>query len=365
LIGFGFISSQGHAPAYLQRQQSLRDIEIRAIADICESRRQAAQKAFPAARVYETAEELIKQESFQLDFVDIATPPADHSNIARLALEAGLHVLCEKPLTCTFEEAESLAYLAQQQKRVLFPCHNYKHAPVVKAIREIIKSGQIGRVRSVQLNTFRNTHAKGVPDWKTHWRREHRYSGGGIAMDHGSHSFYLAFEWMGSVPLSVTAKMSNLEPQKYDTEDNFNCVLTFPNGIASFHLTWTAGVRKVIYAIQGERGAITVDDDDLQLAIQKATSGPDVAQGAIEWTVEKRCLSSHWMDASHISWFQSLFSRFEAAIINKEYISAELKEAILCIRTINLAYQSAAQNSKEVLLPEPHFFPLTQGVYNG
>ena len=57
------------------------------------------------------------------------------------------------------------------------------NAPVVRAIREIIDSGKIGKVRSLTLNTYRNTHAKGVTEWKTHWRREKKYSGGGIAME--------------------------------------------------------------------------------------------------------------------------------------------------------------------------------------
>ena len=69
------------------------------------------------------------------------------------------------------------------------------HASVVKAINEIIDSGKIGKVRSVTLNTFRNTHAKGVREWKTDWRRHKKWSGGGITMDHGSHSFYLTFDW--------------------------------------------------------------------------------------------------------------------------------------------------------------------------
>ncbi len=201
-----------------------------------------------------SAEALLAAEANSLDFVDISTPPCDHAAIAHLALDAGLHVLCEKPLTTTVGEARSLLEHARRAKRVLFPCHNYKHAPVVKAIREAIGSGRIGRVRSVTLSTFRNTHAKGVPEWNTDWRRQRRYSGGGIAMDHGSHSFYLAFEWMGSYPSAVTAKMSNLEPNRWDTEDNFSAVLTFPTGLAHAHLSWTAGVRKVIYSVQGERG---------------------------------------------------------------------------------------------------------------
>ena len=220
----------------------------------------------------------------------------------------------------------------------------------MKAIREVIGSGRIGKVRSLTLNTYRNTHAKGVTEWKTHWRREKKFSGGGIAMDHGSHTFYLTFDWLGGYPTAVTAKMSNLEPHKYDTEDNFTTVLTFPNGVANAHLTWTAGVRKVIYTVQGERGAVTVDDDDIQIAEMKSTGGPDVAQGAITWEVEKRSIASDWMDASHVGWFNSLFDQFKVAIEQGDWVGKEAGEAYLCIQLIQTAYRSAQDGCRELPL---------------
>lgn len=350
VIGYGFISGKGHIPAYQERAKTQGDIEIVAVADTCEARRAQAQEALPKARIYSDYQALLDAESGNLDFVDISTPPCDHARIALAAFDKGLHVLCEKPLTPTLEEARAMLSKARDVKRVLFPCHNYKHAPVVKAIQEIITSGRIGKVRSLTLNTYRNTHAKGVTEWKTHWRREKKYSGGGIAMDHGSHTFYLTFDWLGSYPTAVTAKMTNLEPEKYDTEDNFTTVLTFPNGVAHAHLTWTAGVRKVIYTVQGERGAITVDDDDLQLAVMESTGGPDVAQGAVKWNVEKRVIASNWMDASHVSWFNSLLDQFKTAIATGDYVGKEAREAYLCIQLITTAYRSAAEGCRELPL---------------
>lgn len=352
VIGFGFISSKGHVPAYLERARSQRDVEIVAVADPCKERRELAAEILPQARIYTDYEILLEEEGGSLDFVDIATPPCDHAEIATASLRRGLHVLCEKPLTVSLEEARQLLDLATQEKRVLFPCHNYKHAPVVKAIQETIASGRIGKVRSLTLNTFRNTHAKGVPEWHTHWRREKRYSGGGIAMDHGSHTFYLTFDWLGSYPTHVTAKMQNFQPEKYDTEDNFSAVLTFPTGLAHVHLTWTAGVRKVIYTVQGTEGAITVDDDEMQIALMHRTSGPDVAQGAVTWQIEKKSIASHWMDASHVSWFQSLFDQFKRAIENDEYVGREAREAYLCIQLIETAYHSAAEGCRELALSQ-------------
>lgn len=346
LVGFGFIQSKGHLPAYLKRT----DVEIVAVADACEGRRYAASEALPNARIYTDYEILLEQEE-DLDFIDIATPPAFHAEIALGAFRRGLHVLCEKPLTTTLEDAGMLLTAALEHKRVLFPCHNYKHAPVVKAIQDVLDSGRLGKVRSLTLNTFRNTHAKGVTEWRTNWRRENKYSGGGIAMDHGSHTFYLTFDWLGSYPTHVSAKMTNLEPDKYDTEDNFSASLTFPQGLANVHLTWTAGVRKVIYTIQGDKGAITVDDDEMQVATMRRTDGPDVAQGAVTWDVERRSISSDWMDASHVQWFNSLFDQFRKAIRDQDFVGKEAKEAYLCIQLIGMAYRSAKEQCRELALP--------------
>lgn len=331
IVGFGFISGKGHFPAYQQRQ----DVQIVAVADLCPARLAAARAASPSARLYPTWQQLLEQER-ELDFVDICTPPSAHAEIALAALARGLHVLCEKPLATSVAEARALVDGARGQRRVVFPAHNYKHAPVVKFAREVIASGRIGAVRAVTLNTFRTTHAKGAPEWKTDWRRERRFAGGGIAMDHGSHSFYLTFAWLGSLPTQVTAKTLTLDRQ-WDTEDNLNCVLTFPNGYAHAFLTWTAGVRKVVYTLQGSEGALVIDDDDWQLTVRGET--------------ERGSIASDWMDASHTRWFNSLFDQFAAAMRAGDCVNDELREAVACIQIIETCYRSGAEGCRELPLP--------------
>ena len=339
VIGYGFVSANGHIPSYLKRNRDLGDVQIIAVADICPVRKTLAQEALPEARIYSDYQTLFDAEATNLDFVDICTPPRDHAPIAHAALAGGFHVLCEKPLSCTVEEARSLLDHAKAAKRVLFPCHNYKHAPTVKAIREIIQSGRVGKIRSVALNTYRDTHAKGVMEWNSHWRRESRYSGGGIGMDHGSHSFYLTFDWLGSYPTSITAKMSNLEPGKYDTEDDFTAVLRFPTGLAHVHLTWTAGVRKVIYTLHGENGAITMEDDGLKI---------ETLNGVRD--LENKSIRSDWTDASHASWFNAVFEEFCDAIERGDFAGKEAQEALLCVKLINTAYRSVREGSRELPL---------------
>ena len=342
-IGFGFIAENGHAPEYLRRQ-ARGEAEIVAIADVSRPRRDVAQAAFPRASVYADGLELLARKGSELDFVDITVPPYAHAEMACAALAQGTHVLCEKPIATTPQEARTMAKAALSARRVLFPCHNYRHAPVVQEIRSILGSGIIGRPRLVTLQTFRTMHARGVEGWRPDWRREKHYAGGGIAMDHGSHTFYLAFEWLGGYPTTVTAKLGNLS--SYDTEDNFSCNLTFPTGIATAHLTWTAGVRKVLYTLHGEKGAIVADDD--AVVIHRAASPDGRANSA-----DARQAPSKWMDASHKEWFGALFDDFCRAMRDEEYVSASTIDAIQCVATIHAAYESAALHSAEVAVPKP------------
>ena len=342
-IGYGFISEGGHSPSYRVRSDSPGDFEIVAVADINLERRSAAAKTYPSARIYDNWQQLLEREARNLDFVDITTPPYAHAEIAHAALDAGLNVLCEKPLAASLEQAQAMVRHATRARRVLFPCHNYRHAPVVKAVRSVLERNIIGPVHLATLQTFRPTHAKGVAEWRPHWRRERKYSGGGIAMDHGSHTFYLAFEWMRSYPASVTAKATTLGD--FDTEDNFSCTLAFPTGVVTAHLTWTAGARKVLYTLHGDRGAIIVDDDEVKVlaSVPNPTNLESDATG-----LGSRIVPSHWMDASHREWFGSLLDAFSNAIDSDQWVSSDTIDSLMCMATIQTAYASASQGAREL-----------------
>ncbi len=325
IAGFGFIAERGHLPAYLAHPEQF---AITAVADICPSRRALARKLIPGVRVYPQVDAMLASGHF--DFIDIATPPSEHASICHAAFDHGLHVLCEKPIATTAADAASMLAHATSVGRVFFPSHNYRHAPVVKAVRAVLDSGRLGAIHHVTLQTFRPTHAKGVADWKPDWRRSHRYSGGGIAMDHASHSFYLAFDWLRSYPTAVTAHLEHRAG--LDTEDGFSCTATFPTGTAVASLTWNAGVRKVMYSLHGEHGAITVEDDQLEVATKTG--------------VERILAASDWMDASHVKWFASLQAEFVEAIRCEQFVGNQALDAFHSIDLIEAAYRSARANSQ-------------------
>ena len=353
MVGYGFIANQGHLPAIRNRIKHEEDIELVAVADVSPQRRELITLQLPAARIYEDSTELFKNES-SIDFLVICTPPSEHAKLASEALDRGLHVLCEKPLCTSSREVWNLLEMAKRNHRVLFPCHNYHYAPVVSAATALLDAGKIGDVRALTLNTYRNSHARGVTEWRTDWRRERQYSGGGILMDHASHSLYLAFSWMNSYPTSVTAKTAQLNPLLGDTEDTAVLTLEFPNGWVNSYLTWVAGIRKAHYVIQGTNGGIQLDNDQLELWVKNGAYGARQKGGG--WQVEVQTIASAWMDAGHASWFSTVYAEFLNAIQNKDFAGKHAFDAYCCVRVIEAAYQSAANKCKEMPLSIPSFW---------
>jgi predicted dehydrogenase len=248
------------------------------------------------------------------------------------AFDRGLHAICEKPLAMDASEARLMADHAIRAKRVLYPGHSYRHAPVVRAVREVLARGDIGNVTMATVSTFRTTHAKGVPEWRTDWRRERAIGGGGILMDHGPHTFYLAFEWLRSHPTSVSAWTADLS-NNGQTEDDVVCALTFPTGVVRAHLSWNAGVRRVIYTLHGDKGALIVEDDDLEITIKGHAPS-------------KLRLPSDWANAGHPEWFEGVVEGFERAIDQRDWVSRETEDSVRAMETISAAYASATQGGR-------------------
>jgi predicted dehydrogenase len=335
IVGFGFIAEHGHALAYASRAAPL---QIVAVAEPCEARHAAIQASLPRARIYRDHGTLLARE--KLDFVDICTPPSEHMGVAMTALARGLHVLCEKPLAMTPLEARRMAEAATSARRVLFPAHSYRHAPVIRAVRTMLEGNLIGAVHMATVDTYRTSHARGAPEWYPDWRRDPRHSGGGILMDHGPHTSYLAFEWLGGHPTSVSAWSRSVGADA--VEDDATCTLMFPRGLVRAHLTWNAGFRRVIYTLHGERGAIRVEDDDIELVVRHSAS---------ETRTERSVLPSDWKDAGHGVWFEGVMRDFVKAIDQQQWFGHEAQDAVMGMHVISGAMSSAGRGGLWVSLP--------------
>jgi predicted dehydrogenase len=346
-VGCGFIAEHGHLPVYRARG----DVEIVAVADVCAARRARARELAPGIDPYEDYRELLSKRASDLDFIDIAAPPFCHGEVARAALAAGLHVLSEAPIAIGPIEARSMVEAAVRARKVLFPSHDGKHAPVLQAVRAMRQASAIGKVRLVTMRQFRSAPARGTDAWRPDWRRDRKYAGGGVAVDLGSQAFCLAFEWLGSYPTAVSATTASLEG--FETEDNVTCTLTLPTGIATTQLSWTAGADKVQYTLHGERGVIAVDGGAVELVLP-ADEGAQVAADA---GVVRRPGAPTFM-GGYAQRFEAVLDRFFAAIEEEDFVSRETRDAVHSVAVIAAAYGSAARQSREVQVVDPWAPPL-------
>ncbi len=322
ILGAGGVAVNGHLPSWRER----RDVAIVAVADARPDRREAFAAVFPQARCYGSAEELLACE--QLDFVDICTPPTSHAALCRAALQRSLHVLCEKPLVLTPEELRGLPALAAEKERVLFTVHNWKHAPALLRMTELVRSRALGEIRHCRWETLRERPAAAVGN-SSNWRIGPAQSGGGILVDHGWHALYVVQAWLPSAPRTVAARLSTRKHREWPIEDTADLMLFHPSASAEVFLTWAADERANRIRLSGTLGQLVLDGGRLELF------DVDGAATIEAWTLPSLTEGSH-----HPDWFGGVIEEFLAEIADPRARGHNLAEAAICANVLALARES-------------------------
>lgn len=165
--------------------------------------------------------------------VSIATPNATHYEIAKAALEANLHVICEKPVTFNVSEAEELKALAEEKNRMFAVMYGYTGHQMIHQAREMIKRGDIGDIRVVNMQFAHGFHnievEKHNPGAK--WRMNPEVSGPSFILgDCGTHAFYLAGLITGLKVKSLMCSRQSFVASRAPLEDNAHVVFNFEGG---------------------------------------------------------------------------------------------------------------------------------------
>jgi predicted dehydrogenase len=315
IIGFGEVARNGHWPAYAQSQEA----KIVAVVDRTEERRKAARDSVPRVATFATIEELAAVA--EIDFVDICTPPSLHGEAILDALARAWNVLCEKPLLLDLVELEKVRGLAQEAGRAVVPVHNWKYAPIIRRATEMLRSGVIGPLREIEIETLRIQDCAVADPDHPNWRRDPAIAGGGVLMDHGWHAIYLASHWFGEKPIEVRASLHRSTPK--EVEDEATLTLVFPNGSAKIFLTWRADVRRNTMRLIGEHDEIAIDDDTLRFGGESIQFESRLSAG------------SH-----HADWFAAMLPNVIANFRSPES-ARQFDEAALCLSVIRRAYQTA------------------------
>jgi predicted dehydrogenase len=320
-IGFGNVAAKGHLLGW----QSRKDVRIVAATDAIAARRETFLDACPDGRWYDSVDDLLAGET--LDFVDICTPPGSHATLIKQALDAGLHILCEKPLVTRVEDAQIVAAAAASAGRVVHTVHNWLKAPICLKISALIAEGAIGSVRSFRWRTLRTQPAAASTlDSGKNWRVDPAIAGGGILFDHGWHAIYCIVHWAGT-PHAIAALLETRRFHEWPIEDTATLTLDLTSGSAHIYLTWTASERSNHIEIEGEQGRINVVDDSV---IVRWNSGER------RWS----CPPSLSEGSHHPDWFVGVAEDFQVAATGGG--KSNLDQAVLCARLIDLAQRSSA-----------------------
>ncbi|MFZ5675509.1 MAG: Gfo/Idh/MocA family protein [Pseudomonadota bacterium] len=213
-------------------------------------------------RIYTDYREMAKAEAGRKDGIEavaIVTPNNIHVPAAKAFIEAGIHVICDKPLALSLKEAKSLETLLKKKNVVFALTHNYSGYPMIRQAREMVAKGELGQIRLVQ--------AEYPQDWLTEdieksgqkqaaWRTDPKQSGGGAIGDIGTHAYQLACFVSGLTLDELSADMTSfVKGRKVD--DNVNVMLRFKNGARG--MLWASqvapgnenGLRLRVYGTKG------------------------------------------------------------------------------------------------------------------
>ena len=170
-----------------------------------------------ADALYSDWRELVAGVKGKVDFLAVCTPNDSHYAIAKAALEAGLDVMCEKPLSITLAEATELERLAKRRRRVLGIPFTYSGMPMVKLARDLVAKGELGKIDKVvleyQQGSFRKIDFKRPLDKRNAWKMDPKRSGQScVVADIGVHGFHLIEYVTGLEVKSVLADLSSFAP---------------------------------------------------------------------------------------------------------------------------------------------------------
>ena len=319
----------------------------------------AGQLRVAAERVYADCQGMAAAESGRIDAVIIVTPMADHYDIAKVFLEAGFNVICDKPLCLSLAEAKELSSLAEKGQVIFCLTHNYSGYAMVRHAARMVRDGHLGQIRVVQAEHASGWAAK-LLEKEGHKQAARRTDPGllgdaSVLYDLGTHAHQLARFITGLEVTEVAAELSQIVKGRA-IKDNANLLLRFSNGASG--ALWASmaavgnehGLRIRVY---GDRGSLAWHHEDPHHLRYSPIDGPTqiLSQGA-EWLSEE---ARRWTRAGlghpegFFEAFANLYTEMADALLAKAegraYAKAELGFPDLSDGVRGVAFVEAAMRS--------------------
>lgn len=256
MVRLGIIGLGNMGSAHIASMPKIRRCELTAVCDV-----DAAKLArYPDVKRFESSEALIR--SGEVDAILVATPHYAHTTIGIDALQSGLHVLVEKPISVHKADCERLISAYTDRSKVFAAMFNQRTDPHYQRIRRIVQNGELGEIRRTNwliTDWFRTETYYASGGWRATWGGE----GGGVLLNQCPHNLDL-FQWICGMPSRVRAFCGFGKYHHIEVEDEVTAYLEYPNGATGVFVTTTGeapGTNRL--EIVGDRGKIVYENGNV------------------------------------------------------------------------------------------------------
>ena len=332
LVGFGISAKVFHAP-FITTNNNYQ------LVSVVERHKQESKALYPFVQVVKTFEELLQNED--IDLVVITTPNETHFPYAKAALEAGKHVVLEKPVTNTSKEALELLEIANSNSVVLSVYQNRRYVSDFFTMRDILDKQLLGEV-----HTFEGHYDRYRAEARPQAWREHVLPGSGILYDLGPHLLDQVLYLFG-IPLTITADIRQQRPHA-KVDDYFDIRLDY----GFLKVTLQAGmlVREPgpRYLIHGTKGSFVKWGEDPQEALLRAGKlpvgdewgkEPEELYGILNTELDGKLVRERY--PSHKGDYAAFYKNLYESLANDKPVRERIEHGYNTIRLIELAFESA------------------------
>lgn len=356
-VRLGVAGVAGMGSTHIRLAPALSGAELTAICDVVPKMLERAQAWAPDAKPFTSLPEMCT--SGTVDAVMIATPNWLHIEQVPQALEAGMHVYCEKPLGITVGECRRIADVARTTHRTVQVGFQHRFQHGFASAKAVIDAGGIGPLRRAELrgtDWFRpNVYFK-IRDWRARWER----AGGGVLIMQAIHQLD-AFLWMTGMPSRVTARGWRARPD-IEIEDDVSAVLEFPDGARGMLTASTlvpAGTNRI--ELHGDGGTIRAEGTRARVG----TWEQPISTMLVESTNPFELVGVSWQDLENTDGLPMTFDEcvsachrdFIDAIANDREPLNNADQATMSVEVANAVYLSAVTG-------EPADLPLDADAYD-
>ncbi|CDM35908.1 hypothetical protein DTO013E5_5421 [Penicillium roqueforti] len=271
IVGYGFSAKIFHIPFVTE----VPELKLYAVVQRTPKQDDDAEKDHPGVKSYRSAEEMVQDPA--VDVVIITTAPDSHFALSKLALEAGKHVVCEKPFTPTSKEADELVALAKKNNKQLAVYQNRRFDADYVTLSKLVKNGSFGRIS--EFETHFDRHRPEEPANSTSWKNK-VIPGGSAIYDLGTHLLDQVVHLLG-LPARVTAFIGSArEHNTTSYEDSFTVLLHYANGsmVTAKATVVSPEEEQLRFWVRGTEGSfkkyhLDIQEDQLKAGIKPQDKG--------------------------------------------------------------------------------------------